>query len=302
MRWRKRGLVYAPTGTIPWAKHYAHIPTARIWNDETIRVYFSTLDENNFGRTTYVDLDMNDPLKVVSLAPSPVLDLGELGTFDDCGTVPSCCLDYKGQTYLYYIGHQRTFRVPQMLFCGLALQDNNHRFSRYSRVPIMDRTDEEPFIRSGGFVLEEEGRLRMWYVSCTKWSYTEGRLHYTCVIRLATSPDGIRWETNPHICISPDADREYAVGRPCVIRENGVYQMWYSIRSHPDFYTIGHAESEDGLHWIRRDADWCLLPSDSGWDSAMTCYPNVIDVRGERYMFYNGNRHGQSGFGLAVLE
>jgi hypothetical protein len=34
----------------------------------------------------------------------------------------------------------------------------------------------------------------------------------------------------------------------------------------------------------------------------MICYGAVVDLIGRRLMFYNGNRHGESGFGCAVLE
>jgi hypothetical protein len=34
----------------------------------------------------------------------------------------------------------------------------------------------------------------------------------------------------------------------------------------------------------------------------MVCYPFVIDAAGKRYLFYNGNRHGATGFGYAILE
>ena len=34
----------------------------------------------------------------------------------------------------------------------------------------------------------------------------------------------------------------------------------------------------------------------------MICYPNVFDYNGNRYMLYNGNAYGKSGFGLAILE
>jgi hypothetical protein len=34
----------------------------------------------------------------------------------------------------------------------------------------------------------------------------------------------------------------------------------------------------------------------------MICHLNIITVRGRRYMFYNGNRHGQKGFGYAVAD
>jgi hypothetical protein len=39
-----------------------------------------------------------------------------------------------------------------------------------------------------------------------------------------------------------------------------------------------------------------------GWDSEMIEYPFVFDHAGERYMLYNGNGYGKSGFGLAILN
>ena len=42
--------------------------------------------------------------------------------------------------------------------------------------------------------------------------------------------------------------------------------------------------------------------SPSGWDSESIEYPHVFDHAGMRYMLYNGNGYGKTGFGLAVLE
>ena len=42
--------------------------------------------------------------------------------------------------------------------------------------------------------------------------------------------------------------------------------------------------------------------SPNGWDSEMICYPYVFDHGSNRYMLYNGNGYGKTGFGLAVLE
>ena len=78
--------------------------------------------------------------------------------------------------------------------------------------------------------------------------------------------------------------------------------MWYSIRSRSAPYRIGYAESADGLAWTRKDDAVGIARSESGWDGEMVCYPAVIDVNGRRLMFYNGNRHGATGFGCAVLE
>jgi hypothetical protein len=81
-----------------------------------------------------------------------------------------------------------------------------------------------------------------------------------------------------------------------------MYRMWYSIRSRVEPYRIGYAESADGIVWQRRDAEAGIARSETGWDSEMVCYPCVVDAGDRRYLFYNGNRHGSTGFGCAVLE
>ena len=39
-----------------------------------------------------------------------------------------------------------------------------------------------------------------------------------------------------------------------------------------------------------------------GWDSEMMEYAHVIQYHGTKYMFYNGNKFGHSGFGFAELS
>jgi hypothetical protein len=143
----------------------------------------------------------------------------------------------------------------------------------------------------------------MWYWSCERWSKEDGSVHYNTVIRYAESLDGIDWKSFEQVCIAPLGSEDYAVGRPWVLHEGTTYRMYYSIRSKaPISYRIGYAESADGLKWTRKDDEAGIGVSDDGWDSAMICYPCVVDAGGRRYMFYNGNRHGSTGFGCAVLE
>lgn len=302
MKWKKLGLVFAPGGDLPWAQNYATVPTVEVLSDEVIRVYFAALDRNKFGRVGYVDLDARQPERVLHVAEKPVLDLGDLGTFDDSGVVPSCILAAGNRKRMYYIGFQRAERVPYMLFTGLAEQENGTTFVRYSKTPILDRTREEPFSRSAPYVMMDEGVFKMWYWCCTEWISRDTGVHYHNVIRYATSSDGLLWRTNEHICIAPDAPDEYSIGRPSVIRSGEGFQMWYSIRSFSKLYSIGYAESSDGIHWVRKDHEAGIEKSESGWDSEMICYPCVIKINGRLHMFYNGNRHGLTGFGHAVLE
>ena len=278
------------------------LPTADVTEGETVRVYFACLDEELYGRVGYVELSPENPQDVLHLTPEPVLDLGQLGSFDESGVNPSCIVDFKGDKYLYYIGWQRCEKVPHMLFTGLAIStDGGVSFHRYSRTPILDRTETEPFSRSAPFVLHDSEGWKMWYWSCLKWSHGPRGLHYNNVIRFATSVDGVHWDTHKHTCLEPDFRDEYSVGRPWIVQEDGLFRMWYSIRSFSWGYRIGYAESENGIQWTRKDDQVGIETSSSGWDSEMICFSSVVEIRGRRYMFYNGNRYGKTGFGCAVL-
>jgi hypothetical protein len=302
MKWRKRGFIYVPDGGLSWAKVGAQLPTAELISPEVVRVYYVSKDSDGFGRIGSVDLNARDLRQILSVARDPVLDLGELGAFDDSGVCPSTVVRFGNKRYLYYQGFQRSERVPYLTFTGLAISEGESPFTKISRVPITDRTNEEPFIRSTCSILLHGDVWKMWYVSTVKWTRDQNGLHYICVIRYATSPDGVSWQTHPQICLAPDLADEYAVGRPAVVYKDGGYQMWYSIRSFRQFYVIGYAESDDGVLWERKDAAAGIEKSATGWDSEMICYPFVVDINGERHMFYNGNGRGITGFGFAVLE
>jgi len=296
--------LYLPDANLWWARNgYAFNPTVETSEDGVLRVYFAALDENNYGRIGFVELDADNPQTITRQPSEPVLDIGELGTFDDSGVNPSCAITVAGKRYLYYIGWQRSVRVPYMLFSGLAVSEDGDSFTRHSRVPLFDRTEAEPFSRSAPCVLIENGKFRAWYWSCEHWSQEDDWLHYNNVIRYAESDDGLNWNSTDYICVAPEGPFDYTVGRPWVIKDANIYKMWYSIRSRAHVsYRIGYAESRDGLTWERKDGEVGISPSAEGWDSEMICHPCVVDVNGRRYMFYNGNHHGATGFGYAILE
>jgi hypothetical protein len=271
--------------------------------DGRIRVYYSALDEAKRGRIGYVDLAHDDPTTVIGESLQPILDLGERGAFDEDGVNPSCVLHEGGETRMYYLGWQRGASVPYSIFLGLARShDDGASFTRASRAPVLERTNEEPFFRSAGTVVRTENCLRCWYVSTRQWKLHEGKPMPEYVIRSAESTDGLAWRTTPGVAIDFESPAEFGFGRPWVLRDTDRYRMWYSIRSHREPYRIGYAESSDGAAWTRLDDEVGIERSATGWDSEMICFACVVDVGDCRYMFYNGNRHGATGFGVAVLD
>jgi len=299
MKWKKLGLIIRPAGEHDWMVSHAMLPIAEWRRDDVYRIYFSGRDAQNRSLVGYAEVDLNDPYTVLRFSEKPVLGLGALGCFDDNGVTPSWIVDHEGRKYLYYIGWNQRSTVRMALVAGLAVSvDGGESFQRVSRVPILDRTHEEPYtLNTGPCVLVEGNLWRMWYVSGVEWVHPDLPRYN---IKYAESHDGLHWERPGIVCIDFASSEENALARPCVRKESSIYKMWFSHKG--DNYRIGYAESEDGIHWERRDDKAGIDVSPSGWDSEMIEYAYVFEHKGVKYMLYNGNDYGRYGAGLAVAE
>ena len=278
---------------------HAANPVAEHLDGNVFRVYFSCRDAQQRSHITCADIELQPPFRVVGIAEEPLLAPGEVGTFDDSGVSLSCIKQINGKKYLYYLGWNLGVTVPWRNSIGLAIYDPaTSTFQRFSQAPLLDRHDVDPFSISYPFVLEDEGVFRMWYGSNLRWGKEQKDMAH--LIKYAESDDALHWRRNGIIALQFKNDGEYAMSRPCVIKEDGVYKMWYSYRGHS--YRIGYAESTDGIEWVRKDEEVGIDVSESGWDSEMVEYPFVFDHDGKRFMLYNGNEYGRTGIGLAVLD
>jgi predicted GH43/DUF377 family glycosyl hydrolase len=166
---------------------------------------------------------------------------------------------------------------------------------------VLDRSPSELIVRTGAFVLHDEksGFWKIWYAAGSNLVEANDKQVPTYHLAYAESRDGLHWPNSGTASIVPNEPDEYGFGRPHVQKTNGVYEMWYSVRSHSQGYQIGYAVSTDGLHWERRDAEGGLPRSRDGWDSEMTCFASIVENGYGRFMFYNGNDYGRTGVGVA---
>ena len=299
MRWVKRGILIEPPQELAWAHSHAALPVPHVVGAGRVTVYFSARDDRGRARIGRADVVLDDGAVEPAFVAEPVLDLGELGSFDDAGVTSSCLVEHDGLRYLYYSGWTRGASVPFYLSVGCAVSDGGS-FTRVSRGPVLDRNDVDPYLTASPWVLVEDGLWRMWYVSGTGWRLENGRPKHWYHLKYAESEDGIVWRREGHVCVDYEDEREHALGRPCVVRDGERYRMWFSARG--DTYRLAYAESRDGLRWNRSDGDVELVGNGGHWDSEMQTYPAVFDVDGRRHMLYNGNEYGRAGIGHAVLE
>lgn len=304
MRWQKLGPVYCPDGSVPWMRSHAATPTPLDMGDGRLRIYISLRDDEGMSRVGFVDVDANDPTRILRIAERPCLDIGKPGTFDDNGAMCTSVLQQEnGKLLMYYVGFELSTHVRYRLLTGAALShDGGETFERVQATAILERSPAELYFRCGACVLRDEVRFRMWYIAGSEWIELGNKTVPVYELRYMESHDGLHWPNEGRTVLRLAAN-EHGFGRPWVVREDGIFKLYYSIRSISlRGYRLGYAESRDGLEWTRLDSQMGLDVSASGWDSEEIMYSAVIRSGERRYAFYNGNNFGGTGFGVAVQE
>lgn len=301
MKWIKRGQIFVPNNQYSWVKTHAMLPVADHIKDDLFRVYFSGRDELNISRTGYIVIDIKNPSNILELSNSPIIDIGKLGSYDDNGISPTCIVTHENKKYFYIMGWNKGSKVRAAEVSGLAISTNNGKtFERYSNSPVIDRTDTEPYtILVISCIIIENGIWRMWYDSADYW-INEDLPRYN--IKYAESTDGIHWKRDGIVSVDYKCADETRVSRASIIKDDGIYKMWYCYAMGSGGYNMGYSESVDGYQFSRMDDKVGIELSMTGWDSEMICYPNVFKHKDITYMLYCGNGYGKTGFGLATLE
>lgn len=318
MRWKKLGKIFDPTQhKLPnECVQFAQAPQALVF-DDFVRVYFSTrsVDKSNgkyFSHIAFVDMrkNLHDVLRV---SKKTVISLGGLGCFDEHGIFPMSVIRHGDAVYGYTCGWSRRVSVSVDTAIGLAVSsDDGLTFQRIGDGPVLAASLHEPYLVGDGFVKVIGDVFHMWYIFGTGWKRfsADAQPDRTYKIGHAVSFDGIEWvkeEARQIIADRLGADENQAL--PTVIKIDDTYHMFFCYRHSFDFrksrdrsYRIGHAYSEDLVHWTRDDERPFLDVTPGEWDSDMLCYPNVFECNGDICLLYNGNEFGRYGFGLAVLE
>lgn len=302
MKWTKKGIIFEPARNsgLDWMVTHAALPFADM-ADGICRVYFSGRDSKSRAQIGWFEMDPDEPAKTLRVSVRPSVERGPLGAFDHSGVTNSCVVTHEGGKFLYYTGWVLGVAVPFYFYIGLAISDDGgETYRKHSLAPVLGLGPDDPFLTASPSVLIENGTWRMWYVSGTGWKIENDRPKHYYHIKYAESKDGINWKPTGIVCIDYRDNSEHAISRPCVVKDGGLYRMWYSHRGAS--YRIGCAESAYGLKWERRDDEAGIDVSDWGWDSEMIEYPNVFAYKEKKYMLYNGNGYGVTGIGLAVIE
>jgi hypothetical protein len=297
------GRVFVPDGSVPWMHSHASNPFGIWLDDHRMRVFFSSRDARQRSHIASLILNLRNGLHVSDISPEPLLAPGAVGTFDDCGCSMGSAIVVDGRLWLYYLGWNLRRPAPWLNAVGLAIGTlEGDTFEKIARAPVLDRSRHDPYSLSYPYVLHDSQGWRMWYGSTLSWGEDGQDMRHA--IKCAHSQDGIVWTAGSDTSVGLQVG-EIAVVRPQVLsRPGGGYVMWFCRRGLPDApdYLIGHAESDDGVAWRRKDANARFKLASSDWDSDLACYPFVFTYAGHEYMLYNGNGYGRTGFGIAIRD
>lgn len=300
--WRKLGLVFSPGpdgfthGSHPCAVHY---------KDDIFVVAFTRRDETRRSHVFLSYASLEGETMVLQGEPKMAMAPGMAGAFDCDGAISVSIVSNAGKHHLYYVGWQNLPESMWICDTGRAVLDlDTLTLEREFLGPVLGRDKSNPLFAAATAFYIADGVWHSWYNSGIKWTKIDGVWHHHYGIHHARSTDGVDWVCDPNMCLPFADEYEYAFGRPCVFRHDGLYYMWFAHRATKEIatYRIGFASSADGLTWQRNDAIAGIDVSSEGWDSEMICYPYVFEHKGRLYMLYNGNGYGQTGFGIAVLD
>ncbi len=317
MKWRKLGKIFDPTKfkLANECVQFAQAPQVAVF-DDFVRIYFSTRAIDKSGKylshIAFVDMKKNFS-DIITVSTHTVIELGKLGCFDEHGIFPMNVVRHGDLMYGYTSGVNRRISVPADGAIGLAIsRDNGFTFQRVGDGPVVGASLHVPCLAVDPFVKIYQNTFHMWYVFGIGWRQRTPDTAPDRIYKIghAVSSDGVSWvKEDARQIIQDRLGSDECQALPTVIEINGRSHMLFCYRQSSDFrknrdrsYRIGHAYSDDLIHWTRDDESLSIDVTEDSWDSDMLCYPHVFECEGKVYMLYNGNEFGRYGFGLAVLD
>jgi len=199
------------------------------------KMWYTSVDGEWVGRIGYAT--STDGINWVKSPENPVLDLGELGSWDSWRVGASSVI-YDGYSYkMWYIGADSPYS-PKV---GLATSTDGIHWTKYQNNPVLEpgppgSWDQQGIIHTN--VLFDGISCKMWYAGFKDVNMSG--------IGYATSLDGIHWikhSSNPILEATPGTWEEFLIGWPNVLFDGGHYRMWYQA----GLNRLGTAEGENAV-------------------------------------------------------
>lgn len=293
MSWQKHGLVFR--------KKRAQLPVVTKVDDRYMCLY-SERDETNksFGSRFNFELD-NKKIKIIDNLSNFIEPSEFPGALDHAGCMPMQIVD----GFLYYIGWTLRQDVPYFNYTSISEFVEGERPRKIG--PILPPDIIDTGFSGTIFVLSDKhlDRHLGYYLSADHWTRDEQNNLQPCYnIKIAESQDLLNWNKLGKVAINLH-EGEAGISASTVIKYDGLYHMWFSVRGSKDFrggsgsYAIKHAMSNNAIDWVRTDK-FGLSP-EKELNENMCAYPSVFVENNTLHMFYNSYNFGENGISQASM-
>ena len=125
-------------------KHHAQVPVVDVNYKDFWRVFYSKRIDG-ISYPFYIDVEKGNPSNVLFESKNPILKLGNVGTFDVAGIMPTEIIKIGSKKYLYYIGWTNRKDVPYHNSVGIAISnDGGDNCIKMSEGPVFSTSYKEP--------------------------------------------------------------------------------------------------------------------------------------------------------------
>lgn len=228
---------------------------------------------------------------------NPVLDVSYTGGWDSLGveTVSILIDSLAPPTEKYKMWYAGQYFNSYRYDIGYAYSADGINWTKHTN-PVLQvgaSSEWDNGFLEGPSVIKDAGIYKMWYCgydAVVDGNGTDGRAN----LGYATSTDGINWTKyagNPILTTGTNTWDSIHVQDPHVIKESGVYYMWYGGGASDTYYDqqVGFATSLDGINWTKSNANPVLTRGSAGsWDAILSSFPSVINDGGIYKMWYTG--------------
>lgn len=293
MTWKRVAWVDVPPSPGSWWKSHASFPTVLQLSPSQFLLLVSCRDEIDRSSCGYLVLELDaSSAEVSSYSKRPLLLPGGGGTFDESGVNVTCVVGEPKNLVVWYHGWFLRRSGGWINSIGMATGDLQTGFKRVSRAPVFDRNDSDPTSIGYPFVYPINDNELLFYCSYEKYGVPSMSRNYSYVVKRASQD-----LTERSGLLLPHLSGCEAQSRPTVVFFDGKHRMFVSVKG--EKYRIRAAESADGLSWQWSDEIWNLDPSGDGAEVGEVAYSHVVLHKEGLLMFYNGDRHGATGIGIA---
>ena len=238
-----------------------------------------------------------DGINWIKYSGNPVLDVSYTGGWDSNGveTVSILIDSLAPPTEKYKMWYAGQYFNSYRYDIGYAYSADGINWIKHTN-PVLQvgiSSEWDNGFLEGPSVIKEAGIYKMWYCgydAVVDGNGTDGRAN----LGYATSPDGINWTKyagNPILTTGTNTWDSIHVQDPHVIKEGGIYYMWYGGGASDTYYDqqVGFATSPDGINWTKSSANPVLTRGSAGsWDAILSSFPSVINDGGIYKMWYTG--------------